>query len=813
MPATLKLQCIPPTVNYDQDLSQQSQPVGPSETDFDASSGSGEADFEQHMQVNLDGGNDISPGLPTDETYGGMGNFSSCTYDSHLVDQQQAPSNLTYSSLHDPSGPVPDPAYHHDAVFSTQVQPAPPTTNESPESWHSEQGSTTNLSEVLGELKIDETGAPPYMTHRKNGLVDTPVVDDADEFLKHLPPIASGPVRIPSEIMPSEDLAMHYFSRYFADIHPYVPVINREEFYCQWSTDRESISPLLLESIFCCAARISDDPSQSDKWLALAGKHADYFMDNPRLSTLQAMLILLKARECSPKRGYYYRSWMSVVNMVAMAKDLGLDEHYELHQTGENCESTPMGCIVKTRVWQTLFVCELMIGGPQGRSDMAVNPETVDFSVPHQALGQDDVEFLISRNFIFFTRIIRNVRRMVDIYGRIRRKKDWMADPKFVNLNPSFIAWLSDLPSDLQVVFPRDGTAPWVPSHFVANLHSYYYLSIIMLYRPQLANADYHTVDGTWKRHMAFCYDSAKKLCKLQEAILLTFGLSGLMSMQRGLSFAIYCVLTCLELHLAAVTSPYPEINKDAREYLTRHMRILERCTSSWSVPGMSESIQALREAFSADTSKPFVLKHSFPYNSPPTASQRSPPRNVHYHQHQDQLSSTKVPQQMEHRMHPLSPPQSAASIDTQPSNDPFAAESFMATTTSHAQQPQQRVGNTAPMGGQLTWNPTKIFDQWNTAFGTPQGNAVPTQTPLNLSSSPSQAMSQMQDGGHNHVHRGLSNTSPHAAPYNVAPPEPTFVTPNMWRESVTAVYEDGLKRNYGYGENDLVDQLSKRAR
>jgi len=90
-------------------------------------------------------------------------------------------------------------------------------------------------------------------------------------------------------------------------------------------------------------------------------------MDVPRLSTLQATLIVLKARESSPKRGYYFRSWMTVVQCVQMAKDLGLDEHYEEHKAGRPCGSDLADCITKTRIWQTIFICELMVGSPQGK--------------------------------------------------------------------------------------------------------------------------------------------------------------------------------------------------------------------------------------------------------------------------------------------------------------------------------------------------------------------------------------------------------------------------------------------------------------
>ena len=92
-------------------------------------------------------------------------------------------------------------------------------------------------------------------------------------------------------------------------------------------------------------------------------------MDVPRLSTLQALLLILKARESNPKRGYYFRSWMTVVTLIDMAKELGIDEHHRLHQEGISCGSTYNDCVTKTRIWQTLFICELMIGAPQGKRE------------------------------------------------------------------------------------------------------------------------------------------------------------------------------------------------------------------------------------------------------------------------------------------------------------------------------------------------------------------------------------------------------------------------------------------------------------
>jgi hypothetical protein len=91
-------------------------------------------------------------------------------------------------------------------------------------------------------------------------------------------------------------------------------------------------------------------------------------MDVPRLSTIQALLLLLKARESLPKKGYYYRSWQTVKTIISMAKDLDIHEHYSTHLEEKTCNLSPVECLVQTRVWQALLVVEVMIGAPQGMS-------------------------------------------------------------------------------------------------------------------------------------------------------------------------------------------------------------------------------------------------------------------------------------------------------------------------------------------------------------------------------------------------------------------------------------------------------------
>lgn len=119
-------------------------------------------------------------------------------------------------------------------------------------------------------INININNKAPYIRQQQKGQTESsvPVVEESEP---KLPPLKYGAaIRIPPELMPDDDDAMHYFDIYFRHIHPYVPVVHRAQLYQLWQYDRSAISPLLLEAIFACAGRLSDDPAQGAQWLALA---------------------------------------------------------------------------------------------------------------------------------------------------------------------------------------------------------------------------------------------------------------------------------------------------------------------------------------------------------------------------------------------------------------------------------------------------------------------------------------------------------------------------------------------------------------
>ncbi|KAL9599668.1 MAG: hypothetical protein Q9219_003656 [cf. Caloplaca sp. 3 TL-2023] len=814
----LKLQCVPPSLNYDRSHGGGGTYSGlEGVLDFDHSSASG--DDEQYNQ-NGEASQFYDFGNPNDTlqnhpiSFGhGMPDYSTAVRNSNQPDFNYDP--ITSMPMTFPE------TYQNPTAFQpVNIPPAPPLIRED-SNWSTDQKTAAELSEVLGELNIKENGVALYISQQKKSLAEAPALE---EFEVKLPSSVTGSgstVKIPPDLMPPPEQCLEWFEIFFTNIHPYVPVLSKPHFYQQWHTKRQSISPLILEAIFACAGRMSNDPAKGAQWLALASKHEDCFMDVPRLSTIQALLLLLKAREAAPKRGYYYRSWMTVKTLVTMAKDLELHEHYADHQADRDCSFDPTECLIRRRIWQTIFICEMMIGGPQGRMDMGVDPDTVDFELQRPRPGVENSDYQISKQFLYLVRNVRNVRHLHDTYGKIKKQKDWATDPKFTSLNSEAISWVDNLSKDFQVEYPEGDAPPWLPSHFVGNVHSYYHLNVIMVHRPQLMSSDSFAAGGSWRKHMEVCYDSAKKMCRLQEAVFHTFGLNGLLCMQRGFNFVIYSVLTCTMIHLVAITSPDPDFNRDAKEYFTRHMRLLENCTSAWPMPEMQASIDALREAFSADTSQPFRLRSTFPYGSPQPSLGPSESAEAKFHPTIDRQFSHEPIGRGHYGTQPLTPPISAGLDNTQAGSMNLG---FIPNGNQHG-IPMNQI----PMD-QSQWNPTRIFDQWNTAFGTPASTvsnslnsgqpSPPMYTPNSVASHDmahvnESVRQQQQQYPMQSTMAPLQQIQPSPQMPSYASTSPSFVTSSMWRDTVANTYDPGgMKRRWEMDSSHLIDIVSpKRVR
>ena len=61
--------------------------------------------------------------------------------------------------------------------------------------------------------------------------------------------------------MPNNDIVEHLLGLYWANVHPYVPVLNKNLFLQQRENVNDPPSPLLLNAMFAVSAEFSERPS------------------------------------------------------------------------------------------------------------------------------------------------------------------------------------------------------------------------------------------------------------------------------------------------------------------------------------------------------------------------------------------------------------------------------------------------------------------------------------------------------------------------------------------------------------------------
>lgn len=117
-------------------------------------------------------------------------------------------------------------------------------------------------------------------------------------------------------------------------------------------------------------------------------------------------------------------------------------------------------------------------------------------------------------------------------------------------------------------------------------------------------------------------------------------------------------------------------------------------------MPEIQAQIDSLRLAFSADTSRSFELKPSFPYGSPSEPYQPSPPMDAHYHPHLSNVQS-----RVGLNAHPITPPISAGAEDSKSDTS-----SQMQSLGMVPHQPPTTHPLDAPLVDENSWDPTRII-------------------------------------------------------------------------------------------------------
>lgn len=131
--------------------------------------------------------------------------------------------------------------------------------------------------------------------------------------------------RILEVVAPHQDKLLNL---YFEVIHSAYPIIHKESFFWKWA--RKQLNPALLAAMFLLASQwwtyspelVTEKQVDLSKLASLAMECYQRLLDRPRLSTIQAGLLLMQTT--GKVRNSFPDSWLLTAQIVACAQKIGL---------------------------------------------------------------------------------------------------------------------------------------------------------------------------------------------------------------------------------------------------------------------------------------------------------------------------------------------------------------------------------------------------------------------------------------------------------------------------------------------------------
>ncbi|CAG8663581.1 11915_t:CDS:2 [Funneliformis caledonium] len=487
------------------------------------------------------------------------------------------------------------------------------------------------LTDVLGHMKIDYSGRANYIYSMEGRMLK-----DGEEVPPEMLILVEPPLpyhQFPSNgCNPSPELINHSINLYFIHVHPYVPILHKSDFLRRLNDKSNPISPLLLYSVLAMGAKFSDDvnvrldPMKPETAGYAYYNHAkdllDDFLDTPRLSTIQAQILMLKFQEGIRRPGFFFRSWLYFGVIIRMAQDLGLNKNYEKW----NLQISRGDAVVRKRVWQICFLCDQFMSGAQGR-EVVISLSNTDIELPRKEDYEDEQELQIQTDFVHFVRlakILANVMSVIAPSGSGAVLQSWTANPKLQILDDVLDAWLQALPSRLRChpsMENNSNSLPHLPtSHFAGFLNVLYHTIVILLHRPYITSIESGKVPQSNPQHLNMCTTSANSISQIAQTMFEHWGPMVFQYPIRGGNYGVYCLVAASMIHLVNMSSPEMRVSRLAHDHLLRTLGVLKVCVEHSAAWDLRDRVNNLEAAFSAQQARQSAVAMLFHPGSQPNS-------------------------------------------------------------------------------------------------------------------------------------------------------------------------------------------------
>ncbi|KAG0361315.1 hypothetical protein BG005_008608 [Podila minutissima] len=471
------------------------------------------------------------------------------------------------------------------------------------------------LDSIVGSFKVSQDGCARYLPRLTGGreesfadartygsakpasLYAVDIVGTLDWETVDLPQ----PYTLPTAILPPKAIAT-LMTVYFNSVHTFMPILHKSSFLSLCQEGEYRIPPFLLMSILAVASRhlsvaeiqqipgIAHLKGASPGGAEGSGKrqeenhhHAlfdyartllDTYLDVPRLSTIQGLLLLTYYQTKEKRSGHFLRARMYLTMATRMAKDMSLsqispsdqqtfgtatvqttntgdsissvDEGTSSHQRHSNQRSTPapqapsqgttetmlekQAVIQQERqlAWLGCYFLDGLTSDASGQECLISNSALDVPALMREATTSRDTAHGAALIFWYHHLQLIHIQRRICDLNRSRNNAHSFSTPQrhrntvdvvhesneVQSIDEAMRNWIQFLPSHLVYL-----GSPGLPSYYTLYLHRFYYSLKILLYRPLISSSTLRGRLSETQSPIAICTQSALLMTRIGETI------------------------------------------------------------------------------------------------------------------------------------------------------------------------------------------------------------------------------------------------------------------------------------------------------
>ncbi|KAF9934129.1 hypothetical protein FBU30_003410 [Linnemannia zychae] len=349
-----------------------------------------------------------------------------------------------------------------------------------------------------------------------------------------------------SRSMPLIDIQPDLIDLYFQHVHPYLLVIHKPSFLRRLHDPRDPVPDFVLAAMYAAASHYAPGREQDGRrYFEFWQSRFDDTLDKPRLSTIQALLMIIKYQEGVKKTGFYFRTYMYTQMVIVLAREL------QLHKTTPvNAKLDPESHEVRRRLFWAIFVLDQFLSVSQGRtmSFREVEPEA-DLPCTDNENPNDLEEIEIIQNAVEYIKLVKIDHQALILARKFLTKVVTPEEtiPQGLFLHQAMLAWKANLPARLQLA---PNMSPHTP--FVAMLHILYHACAIMIQRCYCEDPSVSHLEISAASRET-CIISATNITVIIDDLYTNYGMLPLSYPMRGCYFIIYCLIAAATVQLSHI--------------------------------------------------------------------------------------------------------------------------------------------------------------------------------------------------------------------------------------------------------------------